>query len=83
MSPSFERRLAAVAQEAKLRAFKEGLQDGVLMTLCLALKRPDKVVDPEVFKVGRYTGPIDPELREWLETALARVLAERHESGRS
>ena len=57
--------------------YREGLQDGVELTLRLALGQREGVHGVP------YEGPLPDELREWLESALENVSKDKARHGRA
>lgn len=60
--------LAGAAQAAKLRAYQDGMRDGIKMMLD-QIERAPAALAPD----GQYTGPIPDELRTWLAGVRRRL----------
>lgn len=60
--------LAALAETAKLRAYQDGMKDGIKMMLD-QIEADPAALAPE----GQYHGPLPAELREWLAGVRRRL----------
>lgn len=62
----------ATVEQARVRAYREGLRDGLVLTFEAILGIPPK----QVPDAGVWDGPLPDDLREWIEHSLERAKAQ-------